>query len=115
MKVNSFNYKSLLLNLKHSRGSNLSLPQVASIKVEFGPKDSTYGALSSFCVNELPRIYYSNNQIKFDVNQSSNSQITIKLLDGAEKKLDLTGIISTAMIYDQFTKSLGLDIANKEI
>jgi hypothetical protein len=107
MKVKSFNYKSLLLNLQNSRGSNVPLSTVKSIIIKFGPKNETFGALSSFCVNELARIYYKNPGIECKIfEEMDKSSLILKLENGIEKEIDLTGIVKTGIIYDKLVESI---------
>ncbi|KAI9002767.1 hypothetical protein BC832DRAFT_560786 [Gaertneriomyces semiglobifer] len=83
MLIKAFSVRSLERNLSVGSGSNLPLPFLKKVSVVFG-KDTCPAkpALSSFYVNELPRIYHSNPHITFTTAPQEADICTISLTLG---------------------------------
>ncbi|KAJ3159575.1 hypothetical protein HDU86_001584 [Geranomyces michiganensis] len=100
--IKSFSVKALSRNLAVGNGSSQALPRVKHIGVVFGSDDCiAKPALSSFYVNELPRLHNSNPHITFTTapEEAENCSITLGLDDGKTVAIDLRECCSSAALY----------------
>ena len=75
--MKNFKLLSLVQNLSHGLGSNLVLEKLPKkIIVQVG-QDSFGKMLSLLLVNELPRLYHANPELKFQISRASESLLQV--------------------------------------
>lgn len=107
-RIAAFAFKSLKLNLDVGRGAGIKLPSSTTIKIVFGSQDCpALGPLSSFYVNELPRLYRANEStLDVETEQSKSScLIEIKKIDRTET-IELKDCSTAAAIYARVMSKL---------
>lgn len=104
--MHSFPIKALRQNLQSGRGAGVLLPEISKIMVTFG-KDRVKGPLNSFYVNELPRIYNSNNHLSFStIADSEESSVAFERKDGTVVGVKINELNSANEIYSRFVSEI---------
>ncbi|KAJ3318872.1 hypothetical protein HDV06_006993 [Boothiomyces sp. JEL0866] len=103
MSIAAFGFRALQANLKSGNGIQ-KFPPIKQIKIVFG-KDTCklLGPTSSFYVNELPRIYDNNREIKFVTEHGEQCKLEIQ---GSETvDLAINDCRTTSQIYNKLVEA----------
>ncbi|KAJ3256328.1 hypothetical protein HK103_005583 [Boothiomyces macroporosus] len=105
MSIAAFGYRALQANLKAGNGLQ-KLPMIKQIKVVFGKETcKLLGPISSFYVNELPRIYDNNRDIKFVTEYGEQCKVEIQGTETVE--LGISDCKTTTQIYNKLIEASG--------
>ncbi|KAJ3272688.1 hypothetical protein HDV01_005324 [Terramyces sp. JEL0728] len=105
MSIATFGFRALQANLKAGNGIQ-KFPSIKQIKVVFGKETcKLLGPISSFYVNELPRIYDNNREIKFTTEFADECKIEIK--GDKEAELAINDCKTTTQIYNKLVEASG--------
>ena len=76
--MKTFKVSGLLQNLTQGLGSKIKLEKIPrKITIQIGP-DNPGKMLSLLLVNQLPRLYYSNPDLNFEVSNGPESSLTVE-------------------------------------
>lgn len=98
--MKNFKLLSLVQNLSHGLGSNLVLPKLPkTIIVQVG-EDSFGKMLSLLLVNEFPRLYHANPDLKFHISRTSESALKVETDNGVRDIVlsDRTGVVFNSLV-----------------
>ncbi|KAI8801472.1 hypothetical protein BJ742DRAFT_837140 [Cladochytrium replicatum] len=106
MKVRSFAVRTLEANIKVAAVPKFANPAVSSISVTFGPPSCPgRPALSAFYVNELPRLFASNPNIKVETQSASSCQLKFQLDNGKSVGVAAKDMDHPAHLLDRIKKA----------
>ncbi|KNC99729.1 uncharacterized protein SPPG_09255 [Spizellomyces punctatus DAOM BR117] len=104
MLIKAFSVRSLQKNLGVGNGANVQVPLLKKVTVVFGTdKCPAKSSLSSFYVNELPRIYKSNPHIQFSTlpEEADHCELSLSLGNDHTVSIDLRECLTSASMYNR--------------